>query len=194
MKTLFTLAALSIFLGSSISSFAQIVYYKDEEGNLHAADSPDLIPEKYRKKLKTLASNPASTAGSNLSKETFKVETSAGRPVILVSVGGREIYMALEPEAETTIIPPSIITALGLKIEGNAQLSASLAQPKGSNVVLTTTVPQIGIKQFQVRNLQVQVTELKNYGKAEGILGSDYFKEFRVSSEMEKSQITIERK
>lgn len=191
MRHLFTLALILCF---GTDAFAQIVYYKDEEGNLHAADSPDLIPEKYRKKLKTLATNPTGTGGSNLSKETFKVETSAGRPVILVSVGGREIYMAIDPEAETTVIPPSMISALGLKIEGNAQISATLAQPKGSNIVLTTTVPQIGIKQFQVRNLQVHVTDLKNYGKAEGILGADYFKEFRTSSEMDKSQITIERK
>jgi hypothetical protein len=192
MKALFFLLLLAIPSGLAV---AQIVYYKDEDGNLHAADSPDLIPEKYRKKLKTINSNNTGPAGSTLSKEAFKYELSGGKNVLLVDVGGTEIYMAIEPDTEVSVIPPAMINKLGLRIAGNAEVAtASVGPNKDRNVMLTTVVPRMGVKQFQVTNMQVYVSELKNYGKAEGILGRDYFKNFRVMEEPENKSITLERK
>lgn len=193
MKTLLFLMILAI---PNQLAMAEIVYYKDDEGNLHAADSPDLIPAKYRKKLKTINSGTDTPRGSSLTKESFKYEVSGGRNVILVDVGGTEIYMSIEPDAESSIIPPSLVNKLGLRIVGNAEAASA---PNGNgkernNVMLTTVVPKIGIKQFQVSNMQVYISELKNYGRAEGILAGDYFKNFRVMTEMENKSITLERK
>jgi hypothetical protein len=179
---------LCLFL-SEISQ-ATIVYYKDEDGNLHAADSPDLIPEKYRKKLKTISSDGNTSAGSSLTKESFKLESSSGKAVILASVGGKEIYMAVDPGIEYSVIPSSLVGALGLKIEGNSEIDIG----KGRINALITTVPEYGIKQFQVKRAKVFVTDLNGLGKAEGILGADYFQNFRFIQEPEKSSITLERK
>ncbi len=195
MKTLLFLIIFAIPVQLAV---AEIVYYKDEEGNLHAADSPDLIPAKYRKKLKTINANADSPRGSSLAKESFKYETSSGRNVILVDVGGTEIYMAIEPESDSSIIPPSLVGKLGLRIVGNAEATSS-SPPVGNgkesnNVMLTTVVPKIGIKQFQVSNMQVYISELKNYGRAEGVLAGDYFKNFRVMTEGENKTITLERR
>jgi hypothetical protein len=184
------LSFLFFCLLTSNLSQAGIVYYKDEEGNLHAADSPDLIPEKYRKKLKRISSDGSTSTGSNLAKESFKLELSAGKAVILASISGKELYMIVDPAMEYSVIPSSMVGALGLKVEGNAEIDLG----KGKITALISTVPEIGIKQFQVRKMKVFVTELKGLGKAEGILGADYFNNFRLIQEPEKGSITLERK
>jgi len=44
---------LLLSLGATLSYAGTVYSYLDEQGNLHATDSPDTIPEKYREKVQT---------------------------------------------------------------------------------------------------------------------------------------------
>ncbi len=159
--------------------------YRDEKGTLHAVSSPDEIPERYRANVKQLSSEESGSGDVNL-----KLEREGNSLIIPVSFGaGVEAPMILDTGASVSMISTSLAERLKVKQLGLTQISTA----SGIVRVPVVKLPETSVRQFTVRDLRVTVNNLPS-GRAQGLLGVDFLKHFRMQLDSESGQLHLERK
>lgn len=179
------LFALTLLLVAADSS-AGIVYYKDEQGNIHAVDSPDLIPEQYREKAQTIRRLDADS-----SHAVVQLERRGNSLWIPVTLGtGTSAVLVLDTGAEHTMISSRLAKELNLPRVREVKIHTAGGTVDSYTVIL----PAVSVKQFTVRDLEVTVNDIPELLPAEGLLGVDFMHKFKMSLDTETGTLTLDRK
>lgn len=170
-----------------LSAAAGIVYYKDAEGNLHAAESMDQIPEKFRSRTKSLASTE-----NDRSRLTLQLKREGNALLVPVTFGeeGVEATLILDTGASITLIPKRIAEKLRFRETGKIELQTVSGVAQGSMV----EVPVMAVGRLKVRKMRVAVYDIPHSGLGEGLLGLDFLNNFHMTMDSQKGVIHLEPK
>ena len=168
------------------AAMAGVYSYRDEKGTLHAVSSPEEIPEQYRGTEKKLASPESGSGEVNL-----KLQRDENSLLIPVSFGaGNEYLMVLDTGASVSMISTQIATKVNPKQVGQGQIATA----SGIVRVPVVEMPEVSVRQFTVKHMQITVNDLPLGNRAQGLLGVDFLNHFRMQIDTETGQLHLERK
>ncbi len=173
-----------LLLGPAVN--AGVYSYRDANGTLHAASSPEDIPLEFRGKEKHLSSTESGSGEVNL-----KLEREGNSLLLPVSFGpGLQALMILDTGASISMISSSIAEKVKPKQIGITEVSSA----SGVLQVPVVDMPEVSVGKFSVQNFRVTVNNLPGHGRAQGLLGVDFLNHFRMQLDTESGQLHLERK
>lgn len=183
MRILFLLPLL---LSALPSARAEIFYYKDEKGDIHAVDSPALLPEQYRQKTQSVRRLDA-----DQSRVTMQLQRKGNSLLIPVTFNnGATATLILDTGASLTVLPKRIAQQLGLVKSGEITIHAA----NGAAQAYLARLPEISVRHFTVRDLEVAVHDIPNIEPADGLLGVDFLGRFKMSLDSASGELTLDKK
>ena len=186
----FCLMACFLFLLLHFNSArAEMYFYKDASGGLHAVDSPGLVPKEFSSSTKEL--KPTVISQSN----SIDVPIKRFNNSLLLDVnfnGRTSAVMVLDTGAGSTMISKRLQAKLKLNKTGSARLLSASSEMEVSTVLLDS----ISVKNFAVNSLKASVNDLPGLGDlgVEGLLGLDFLSHFKFQIDTEKEILHLERK
>lgn len=178
-----TLLLLGLIISAAVH--AEIVYYKDEKGNMHAADSIDGIPPQFREKTKRLDGRTP-----NSSQLTITLERQGNSLLVPVSLAGTNTTLVLDTGAGVTLVPSEIVKGMKLKPVRQVRLTTASGVVMADIVVL----PYVSVKNVTVRDMEVASYDIPHTGKAKGLLGLDFLNHFRTTLDSKTGVLELNRK
>lgn len=162
---------------------SSIYQYIDASGMIVMVDNLDKVPEKYRKKMKTIA------AGYKQTQTALKIQSNQIWVPIQISYKGQahSTLLLLDTGATITSISPALARRLGIQLEDTTTGKATLAD---GNIVQTghVTVDSVTVGPKTIRNLKIQI--LPRAGVEEtGLLGMDFLSMFPHTVEVSSRTI-----
>lgn len=162
---------------------AALITYRDEKGTLHAVESENDIPEKYRKGAKSLRGE---TRDAKLQLQ--KVQGGLLVEVYITGIKGAQ-KMVVNPDIAQTTSAGFVLGILG----ESAKVLVPVITEQGETKEPFTEVPEITLGGLSVKKVRTKTAEPGVQGAA-GVLGADFLGQFNYRLDKEAGELYLEKK
>ena len=169
----------------STAQATELHYWKDKDGAMHVVDSSDNVPETFKSNSTVLHE-----FGEGLTHVHVQLERRGGSLILPVVLNGTiEARMILDTGASQSMIAKRFVDRLHLKFGPDVNLNTAGGQVAAHTVVLD----KIAVQGLSVKDLLVSAHDLEQQG-VDGLLGTDFLRNFRMKLDPELGTLDLEKK
>jgi predicted aspartyl protease len=179
-------AILALTLALAPAAHAQLYRWTDEKGETHFGQGVESVPERYRSRATAVGQvdpppAPSGPAAATVADGVTRIMFTPGRSIMLTAkINGRApVRLLLDTGATRTMIKPAALIGLGVSYRDAPR--GEFRGVAGGASAYIVTLESVEVGGARVGPLRVLAHDPAVDRDADGLLGQDFLKHFRVT-------------